>query len=66
MDKSTNCRKCGSPCSRSLQILGVGPVCYTCFQNHKEKPFWEKLHNRLDKKIKDEKVEPGQVRLSDL
>jgi len=66
MDKSTNCRKCGVPCSRSMQISGVGPVCYTCFQNHKEKPFWEKLHNRMDGKIKDAKVEPGQVTFDDL
>jgi hypothetical protein len=66
MDNPTNCRKCGTSCSRSMQISGVGPVCYTCFQGHKEKPFWEKLHTRMDKKIKDAKVEPGQVTFNDL
>lgn len=65
----TNCRKCGTPCSRSMQISGIGPVCYTCFQNHKEKPFWEKLHGKMDKKVKmirDAKVEPTQRTLDDI
>ena len=35
-----------------MTISGIGPVCYTCFQNHKEKPFWEKLHNKMDGKVK--------------
>jgi hypothetical protein len=62
MDEA-RCRKCGAPCAKNLQISGIGPVCYTCFSTHKEKPFWEKLHNRMDGKPK---VESGQVTFDDL
>jgi hypothetical protein len=69
MKTDTNCRKCGSPCSRSMTVLGIGPVCYTCFQNHKDKSFWEKLHGRIDKRVKtirDAKSNPNQRTLNDI
>lgn len=62
----TKCRKCGASASRSLQIAGIGPVCYTCFQNHKEKPFWEQLHNRLDPELKAKNKDPNQRTLNDI
>jgi hypothetical protein len=52
-----------------MTVLGVGPVCYTCFQNHKDKSFWEKLHGRIDKQVKtirDAKANPDQRTLNDI
>lgn len=62
----TSWRKCGGPCSRNMTIQGIGPVCITCFMNHKEKPFWEKLHNKLDPKLKVERRESNQRSLDDI
>lgn len=62
----TRCRKCSASASSTLSIAGIGPVCYSCFQGHHEKPFWERLHNRMDGKMKAAKVEPNQRTLNDL
>jgi hypothetical protein len=69
MDKDTNCRKCGKPCSRNMTVLGIGPVCYSCLQSHQDKSFWEKLHGRIDKRVKvirNAKENPNQRTLNDL
>jgi len=60
----TNCRKCGLPCSRSMPIQGIGPVCITCFRDHKEKPFWENIHDKLDSKLNAKRRHPDQRSIS--